>query len=163
MPDFVVISLISTGAFIIFATGVWFFVAKEGADKQPGVGGDKQASATPGQRRSMRAGDWFHAAVNLAIGTLLGSAAHGLLQLVVSGAWVMAAIGVTLAVVLYLIVIAVDRLSDRLFTLGVRPPHPALASGKKPLPRVLSLPAGLVVGLLLAVLNLDATLLAMLP
>jgi hypothetical protein len=53
--------------------------------------------------------------------------------------------------------------SKRRLKMGGLHPHLTLASGKKPLPRVLSLPAGLVAGLLLAVLNLDATLLAMLP
>ncbi len=105
----------------------------------------------------MRAGDWFHAAVNLLLGALLGSAATGLAQLLVAGAWALALIVTLLAVAMFLIVLASDWLLDRLFGIGIRPAHDAQEQ-RKPLLRLLSLPAGFLLGIALALLGIDVTL-----
>jgi hypothetical protein len=58
---------------------------------------------------------------------------------------------------------ASDKLLDRLFPIGVRPAPKPQTSGRTPLPRLLSLPAGVVLGVVLARLGLDDTILGMLP
>ena len=45
------------------------------------------------ERRKMGIGDWMNAAINVVIGVLLGSVIFGLVQLVASGSWPLAAIG----------------------------------------------------------------------
>lgn len=111
----------------------------------------------------MDLGDGFHVLVNLAIGLLLGSAAYHLLQLVVSGAWVMVIILLLLGGTLFGIVVLSDKLMDWIFPSGIRQVGPSQARKAKPLLRVLALPVGLAVGVLLASLGLDTVLLDLLP
>jgi hypothetical protein len=114
------------------------------------------------ERPSMEPGDWFQAAINGVIGVFLGIATHGLVQLVAIGAWWMALILVVLGVGYFFFVQLADKLFDWIFPSGIR------TVGKrrgqpKPLLRVLSLPAGLLVGIALAGLGLDTVLLDALP
>lgn len=115
------------------------------------------------ERREMEVGDWFNAAINLGIGILLGSVIHGLLQLVSSGSWQMALIILFLAAGLFLFMVLSDKLLDRLFQIGIRPAKTPQAPRPNPLLRVLSLPAGFVLGVVLAVLGFDRTILDFLP
>lgn len=115
------------------------------------------------ERRKMGTGDWINAAINVLIGVLLGFVIYGLVQLVASGSWLMAMILVLLGGGLFLFMILQDKLFDRLFSIGIRParnPQPQLP---KPLLRVLSLPLGFILGVVLAFLGLDRTILALLP
>ena len=117
-----------------------------------------EQTSTLAPRRAMRADDWFHSVINLLIGALLGSAATGLAQLLLSGALVMAMIMTVFAVTMFLIVLASDKLLDRLFTIGIRPANYPGPIARKPLPRVLSFPAGFLLGIALALLGIDVTL-----
>ena len=115
------------------------------------------------ERRKMEVNDWLSAAFNVLIGALLGSVSDGLVQLVASGWWLMAVILVLLGGGLFLFMVLSDKLFDRLFLSWIRParnPQPQLP---KPLLRVLSLPAGFILGIVLAVLGLDRTILDLLP
>ena len=114
------------------------------------------------ERRKMGIGDGFNTVINVLIGALLGSAAYGLLQLVASGAWLMAMILVLLGGGLFLFMVLSDKLFDRLFRIGIRPPKNPQPQPPKPLLRVLSLPLGFLVGVVLALLGLDRTILALL-
>ena len=111
----------------------------------------------------MGPGDWFTAAINLALGVLLGFVAYGLLELVAGGSWLMALILLILAAGLFLFMVLSDKLLDRLFTIGIRPANTAGPKPPKPRLAVLSLPAGFVLGVGLALLGLDKTLLGLLP
>ena len=111
------------------------------------------------ERRKMDVNDWISAVFNLLIGALLGSVTYSLVQLVASGWWLMAVIMVLLGGGLFLFMVLYDKLFDWLFPSWIRPasnPQPRLP---KPLLRVLSLPVGFILGLLLAVLGLDGTIL----
>ena len=115
------------------------------------------------ERRKMELNDWINAAFNLLIGALLGSVSYGLMQLVASGWWLMAVILIVLGGGLFLFMVLYDKLFDWLFLSKMRParnPQPELP---KPLLRILSLPAGFILGILLAVLGLDRTILDLLP
>lgn len=111
----------------------------------------------------MQAGDWFNAAINLAIGLLLGSFVDGLIQLVATGLWLSAAILTLLFGGLFLVVSMSDKLLDPLFSIGVRPAPKAGAKGRTPSIRRMSLPVGLVLGVALARLGLDDRILTMIP
>jgi len=111
------------------------------------------------ERRKMGAGDWINAAINVLIGILLGSAIYGLVQLVISGFWLMALILVLLGGGLFLFMLLFDKLFDRLFSIGIRPARNPQPQPPKPLLRVLSLPLGFMIGVVLAVLGLDRTIL----
>lgn len=111
----------------------------------------------------MKFGDWMNAVINFVIGALLGSAAYGLVQLVASGAWLMAAILVLLGAGLFLIMLLSDKLFDWIFPAGIWQVGKPRPQGKKPLPRRLSLPFGFVLGVALAILGLDRTILEWLP
>jgi hypothetical protein len=115
-----------------------------------------------GKRQAMEWGDWIQAAVNVVIAALLGTAAFNLAQLVANGAWLLAVILVLFAGSLYLIVVVSDWLMDRLFPVRIHSFKSSQAAQLKPLPRVLSLPFGFMLGILLAVLGLDRTLLDLL-
>ncbi len=111
------------------------------------------------ERRKMQAGDWANAAINAAIGVLLGSAADGLVQMATTEFWPVALIITLLSVGLFFLVVLSDKLLDRLFSIGVRPARHPRAEGRKPLLRVLSMPAGFVLGVVLARIGLDGAIL----
>lgn len=110
------------------------------------------------ERRTMEGGDWFSAAVNVLIGAFLGSAAYSLLQLVLSGAWLMAAVLVVLGVGVFGFVLLLDKLSDLIFPSAIRSYGKNRHLGK-PWALVLSLPLGLGVGVVLGMLGLDRVIL----
>ena len=115
------------------------------------------------ERRKMGVSDWISSAFNLLIGALLGSVIYGLVQLVASGWWLMAVILVFLGGGLFLFMFLYDKLFDWLFLSWTKParnPQPQLP---KPLLRILSLPAGFILGIVLAVSGLDRTILDFLP
>ena len=97
-----------------------------------------------------QAGHWASAAVNLVIGVLLGVAINGLARLMFSGAWLAVINLLILFAALSLIVWLHDRLGDWLFPSGIRPARKPEKARRKPLFRRLSLPAGLVLGIVLA-------------
>lgn len=107
----------------------------------------------------MHAGDWFNSAVNVVIGVLLGSAAHGAMQLVTTVYFPIVVLTALMFGGLVLLDSAIDRLFSRFFGPGIRPAH---KPGRKPLARILSLPTGLVLGVVLAALGLSQSILAML-
>ena len=55
------------------------------------------------------------------------------------------------------------KLFDRLFPIGIRPARNPRPQSPKPLVRVLSLPVGFMLGVVLAGLDLDGTILGLLP
>ena len=111
------------------------------------------------ERRSMQIGDWFTAAINLVIGVLLGSAADGLVQLATTAFWPLAVVIPLVFAGVLLFSWVLDLLTDRLFAIGVRPARKPKEEGRTPLLRLLSLPVGLVLGVALARLGLDDTIL----
>lgn len=163
MPDLIVVIVFFVGACLTMAIGVWLLVRKkmrtDRTSPASSVGGSVEAS----ERRSMQVGDWFNAAISVLIGVLLGSAVHGLVQLFTTGFWLTAAMTITLSAVLFLFMELSDKLLDRLFTIGVKPARKQHAQEKKPLPSVLSLPVGFVIGIFMAYLGMDDALLGMLP
>jgi hypothetical protein len=113
------------------------------------------------ERRSMDGEDWLSAGFNVVVGLFLGLALNGLLQIVVTGFWPVAAIMVVLALGFFLVYWLFEGLIVRPFFSGVRRDQGTLPEGKKPLGRLASLPLGLVLGFLLAQLGLTGTILAM--
>ena len=107
----------------------------------------------------MQVGDWANAAINLVIGVLLGSAADGLVQLATTAFWPLAVVIPLLFAGVFLFSWVLDMLTDRLFSIGVRPARTPKEEGRTPLLRLLSLPVGLVLGVALARLGLDETIL----
>ena len=105
------------------------------------------------KRRKMQVGDWLNAAINGVIGVLLGSVVYELVQLVASGAWLMAVILVLLGGGLFLFMVLHDKLFDRLFPIGIRPARNPQPESPKPLLRVFSLPLGCILGVGLAAMD----------
>lgn len=119
---------------------------------------DSQDSQLRDQRIAthfMQAGDWANAAVKIVIGVLLGASIYGVVQLILTGAWFAVFNIAVLSVVLFLIVVLHERLGDKLFPNGIRPARKPQPGRKVPLARRLSLPAGVVLGFLLAALGLS--------
>lgn len=103
----------------------------------------------------MEVGDWANTAVNLVLGVFVGIAIHGLMQLITTAFWPVAIVISLLFAVVPLIDYWLDWLIDRVFPSGIRAARKPQAEGRTPLPRLLSLPAGLIVGVALARLDLD--------
>ena len=116
-------------------------------------------------RRSMQIEDWMKAAFNVVIGLFLGLALDALLRLLAAGAWgmAMAVVIPSLGFVLFVLVFdgAMGKLFDRFLPSGVRPARKPAATDRKPLGRLLSLPAGIVVGVILARLGLTNDILGL--
>lgn len=113
---------------------------------------------SPGGRVTF--GDWLNSFCNVVIGLFLGLATHGLANLIGAGLWVSALILVVPFALLMFFDQALDRLFVRLFPSGVRPVRVSTPSRRKPLVRTLSLPAGVVLGVLAAALGLSDGILA---
>src|SRR6056297_627847 len=153
MPDPMIdtIDLVIASVFFcaVIALVVWLRVKP--SDKL-----EKQASELRDQRAAAlltQAGHWASFAVNVVIGIFLGVAVNGLIQLMFTGAGVAVFNLLMLAAALFLIVFLHDRLGEKLFPSGIRPARKAKTARKKPLMRRLGLPAGLVVGVVLASLG----------
>ena len=104
--------------------------------------------------------DWFNAGALALVGLFVGMALGGLIELVAMGAWLLALILLVLGAVMALIVFASEWLSDRLFGIGIKP---ARNPTPKPRLRRLSLPAGIMVGLILHAMGLSGPILELLP
>jgi hypothetical protein len=115
------------------------------------------------ESRRMQASDWFNAVINLIIGLLLGSFVDGLVQLVATGLWLSAGIITLLFGGLFLAMLVFDKVTDRLFSIGIRPAPRQQVKGRTPLLRLVSLPMGVLLGVLLARLGLDDKILGMMP
>jgi len=80
-------------------------------------------------------------------------------QLATTAFWPLAVVIPLLFAGVFLFSWVLDMLTDRLFTIGVRPARTPKEEGRTPLLRLLSLPVGLVLGVALARLGLDETIL----
>lgn len=163
MSDLTGIIIFSVVACLIIAVGVWLSMRTELNANQAESGVDGIESGAIDERRRMRIGDWFHAAINLIIGILLGSVVDGLAQLVTTGLWLPALAIVLIGAGFFIFILVFDKLSDRLFSIGVRPATKPQAKGRTPLPRLISLPVGVVLGVVLARLGFDDRILGMIP
>ena len=93
----------------------------------------------------MQPGDWLNAAVNLAIGVLMGIALAYSIQLVSTGYGLMAVVTLVFVGGLLLFERLLDKFIEKVFPSGIRPARKP-TKRPAPLPRRLSLPAGLVLG-----------------
>ena len=103
----------------------------------------------------MTIGDWLDSLVNVVLGLLLGMAAHGLATLIGAGLWALAILIIVPFVLLLFFHQALDRLTEWLAPSGIRPARSPAPSKGKSIARTLSLPAGFVLGVLAAVLELS--------
>jgi hypothetical protein len=108
----------------------------------------------------MHLGDWVNAVVNAAIGVFLGIAADAMFQLVASGLWFVALSIVLVFAAFFGLVWLFEAAVDRLFPSGLGKARRTRTSGRLPLVRLLSLPTGGVVGVVLSRLDLAGPLLA---
>ena len=106
------------------------------------------------ERRRMQIGDWINAGFLLVIGVYLGFAVDGLLQLATTSFWPMVIILLLMFVGIFLFELLVDKLFNRIFPIGVRSANKSEAKRPKPLTILLSLPAGVTLGIVLARLGL---------
>lgn len=99
-------------------------------------------------RRSMRVGDWFNGLSILGIGVLIGVIVDMLFQLSGTAFWI-SAIGAPLigGGVIFLGTI-IDKLFDKLFPSGFKKPRTSKAKERKPFAILLSLPVGIVIGII---------------
>ena len=114
------------------------------------------------ERRDMAVTDWLDAFINLVIGILLGMAAASLVQLATTDFWPLAIVIPILFAGVFLFIRVFDGLFERIFSIGVRPARKPRPEGKKPLVLLFSLPAGLVLGVILERIGLSGTILDLL-
>jgi uncharacterized membrane protein YfcA len=106
--------------------------------------------------------DWFDAVFFIVIGALLGSVASNLMQLTSTAFWIMVVISLLIFSGVFLFELVTDKLIDRIFPSGVRAARKPQAQGRRPLILLLSLPAGFVLGILLAKFGFDNTIIELL-
>ena len=148
----IAMSIASTGACVVFAVVVWLRLR---SNKEP----IQQKPEPRTNRAVMQSGDWANAAVNVVIGVFLGIVINGLVQLISTGLWSVAVLIVVLAAVLFFLESWFDGLFEKVFPSGIRPARKSKKVRKAPLARRLSLPSGLVLGIVLAGLGLDGRIL----
>lgn len=149
MSDLTIITLAFAGAGLTISLGVWLLVrTKLGADRadpeQSDSGGDSSS-----ERGSMQVNDWVNAAVNVVIGVLLGIAIVRLGQLITTAFWPVVVLIPILIGGFLLFDGLIDRLFDKVFPSGIRAARKSPARRRAPLPRLLSLPVGIVLGVAL--------------
>lgn len=151
----IILSIVFIGICVVLAVSVWLRVRSINKPEQ-------QDSELRGKRSDplvMQAGDWANAAVNVVVGAFLGMAINGLVQLMSTGFWSVAVLIVVLAAVLFSSALWFDGLVEKVFPSGIRRARKSKKVRKVPLARRLSLPSGLVLGIVLAGLGLDDRLL----
>ncbi len=114
-------------------------------------------------RRPIHEGDWINIVFNLLIGSLLGSAAYGLVQIATTAFWPVALFILIAFGGVFLFEIITDRLFEKVLPSGIRPARNPDDHERKPLVRVLSMPVGVVIGVGLALAGVDRVILDMLP
>jgi len=107
----------------------------------------------------MQAGDWFNGAAILAVGVFLGLAADSMVDLAGTASWPLITIIPVLFGGAFLCVVLLDSLIDRVFPSGVKPSSKTLAKKRKPFALLMSLPAGIAIGVIGAQLGLSDLLL----
>jgi len=143
------IDLLIAATFLCLVIGMALWVRAKPSDPAD----NHQPSGSRVQRTTsvlVQAGHLASAAINLVIGVLLGVAINGLARLMFSGAWLAVINLLVLFAALSLIVWLHDRLGDWLFPSGIRPARNPKKARRAPLFRRLSLPAGLMLGIVLA-------------
>jgi hypothetical protein len=151
----IILSIASISICVVLAVSVWLRARSINKPEQ-------QNSELCGKRVDvlvMQSGDWANAAVNVVIGVFLGIVINGLVQLISTGLWFVAVLIVMLAGVLLLLESWFDDLFEKVFPSGIRPVRKSQKMRKATLTRRLSLSSGLVLGIVLAGLGLDARIL----
>jgi uncharacterized membrane protein YfcA len=136
---------------LVLAAVVWSrFKSDAKSDKQ-----DSEVRAQQAAEFFEQSGHWVTSAVNVVIGVLLGVVINSVVQLMFTGAWAGVLTIVVLSASLFFIVFLHDRLGNMLFPSGIRPARKPEKVRKKPMLRRVSLPAGIVLGFVLAYFGLD--------
>ena len=144
MSEVVLVNIASLVACVVLAVVVWLRVKSYfGSLKSNGEPHGKE-----NKESAMKTGDWFDAVINVGIGIFLGVA------MAASGSWFVAVLIPLLAAALFFYMSLFDRLIDKVFPSGIRPAHKSKKTRKTPMEKRLSLPLGLVLGIVLAVLGL---------
>lgn len=112
-------------------------------------------------RRKMRMSDWGNSAVNLVIGLILGLVAEDFARLLLSDSWPVAIFIVLLFWGVLLFDRVLERVSEWIFGAGVTRVLPRHNVPRKPYIRVLSLPAGFLLGMVLFRLGLRASIMGL--
>lgn len=146
----IILSIVSTGICVAWAVFVWLRVRTINKPEQQ----DSELRGKPIDALVMQPGDWANAAVNVVMGVFLGLIINGLVQLISTDLWPAAVLIVVLAAVLLFLDSWIDVLFEKVFPSGIRPAHKSKKVRKAPMARRLSLPSGLVLGIVLAGLGL---------
>ena len=154
MKDFASVTLTITIAYVIagivMSVVVWRLVKKNGSPAPSHSARDEKKVGGP----EMQWGHWLDAAVSIVVGVFLGIAIDGLVLLMTTAFWPLAVIMPLLAAAFFLLDSWFGRLIDKVFPNGIRAARKPKKPGRKPLLLVLSLPVGVVLGVVLARLGI---------
>lgn len=142
-------TLIFTGLCLAIAAGVWQVTRK-------------RLDVDPNERGDLLAHDWFTIAINVGFGMPLGIVLFHFGQLLTSELWPFALLLVLVMGGLLLFDRVGTWLLEKVFPSGIRPARNPSAQRRVPLPRRLSLPLGIVLGVVLAQLGVGAEVLRLL-
>lgn len=109
----------------------------------------------------MQFDDWFYSGINVLAGMFLGFAVNGLVQLATSAFWPVAVIIALAFAVIFLLELIFGKLTDGLFLSKITDVRHVNKLERKPLLPIMSLPVGILFGVVLARLGLDDTILAL--
>lgn len=110
-------------------------------------------------RRKMQAGDWFNGTALLAVGVFLGLALDGMSDLVGTAFWPLIIIIPVLFGAVFVFAQVFEGMIARIFPSGIKPAAGHQKNEQRPLALVLSLPCGLVLGVIGGQMGLRALLL----
>jgi hypothetical protein len=111
----------------------------------------------------MQLGDWLNAATLLIIGVLLGIAIDAMAQLATTPYWPLVILIPLMFGGVLLLDGLLNRLANRIFPSAIRTVGKSESKPRKPLALLLSLPAGLILGIVLARFGLANTVLDLFP
>ncbi len=111
-------------------------------------------------RRKMMLSDWFNSAGLCIVGLYLGLVVQSMSQLIGSALfWPMLIFIMIMWGIMSLFYNVIEGFFDWMFPNGIKPAENPPAKERKPLARLLSLPCGIILGVMLAELGLKDTLL----
>jgi hypothetical protein len=97
-------------------------------------------------RRKMQIGDWGNGAAILAVGVFLGLAIYNMIPLVGTSSWPLIIIIPVLVGGVFLFELGFNKLVDWIFPNGIKSAGRSQVKQRKPLALLLSLPTGIIIG-----------------
>lgn len=155
------IFLFSVVTCVIIAISVWLTLKSIKKTRPANSESSSRSDDYVAVRSIMQFGDWVNTVILVFLGIILGIVIDALMQLLTTALWPVAIIIPLIFAGVLLFGKLFDEILNRIFPGGIRPARKPQVASRKPLPRLLSLPVGLIIGIIMVRLGYGDAILRM--